>query len=506
MNTQRMRNKTMATPALKGLAGLAALALVALSGTAFAQAGTPSTKTAPVAAAASGPVEATLIFKNGRVLTGTIVSETPIAMKFKGESHGIAFETEYQKSEILEVKRGAAVAAPAAADAPAAIPSAISELDAAAITEGIVGDRVYVMELTGRFAEDITLSPIRSALRDARNQKANTIIIVVNNTVFDAEQFMDAELEAEATTAREIRNVEPILSHLIQQMPRDWEAAGLQPPRMVTLVKKAMGGSAFIPLVSKEIYFAPEGKLGGVGSMDTNILAVGGSRRVLEKWLAASLQTAVGWVNHSGFPQPEELTRALTMVRDVYTLRIENGKPLLVTGYPANPSELLLSDDGEGPNADNIVQMSRGEGNDVLTINADLATMLGLSKGTVSSQDELLQNLGYTSGNLVKSRADNIMRDWSRGIVSARSELRRLREDYADIQVEGEWTERRNARSSQISRIEQMKQVLTRFGEGISPRWLNENGFALTGEGTPDLAQLTLIQDQIRAAQLADRR
>jgi hypothetical protein len=511
MNAARTKTRAMGTPAFtpafKGLfAGLAAMALVAASGTAFAQAGTPATKPAAAAApAASGPVEATLIFKNGRVLTGTIVSETPVAMKFKGESHGIPFETEYQKSEILEIKRGAAVsAAPAAPTAaPAALPA---EPESAAMTEGIVGDRVYVMELTGKFAEDITLSPIRSALRDARNQKADTLIIVVNNTVFTAEQFMDAELEAEATTAREIRNVEPILSHLIQQMPRDWETAGLQPPRMVTLVKKAMGGTAFIPLVSKEIYFAPEGKLGGVGSMDTNILGIGGSRRVLEKWLAASLQTAVGWVNHSGYPQPEELTRALTMVRDVYTLRIENGKPVLVTGYPANPSELLLTDDGAGPNADNIEQIARGMGNDVLTITADLATMLGLSKGTVSSQDELLQALGYTSANLVKSRADNIMRDWSRGLISARADLRRLRDEYGDIRVEGEWTDRRNARSSQISKIEQMKQVLSRFGEGLPPRWLNENGFAIGEDGLPDLAQLTLIQDQIRAAQLADRR
>jgi hypothetical protein len=33
-----------------------------------------------------------------------------------------------------------------------------------------------------------------------------------------------------------------------------------------------------------------------------------------------------------------------------------------------------------------------------------------------------------------------------------------------------------------------------------------QNGFAIGEDGLPDLAQLTLIQDQIRAAQLADRR
>jgi hypothetical protein len=98
------------------------------------------------------------------------------------------------------------------------------------------------------------------------------------------------------------------------------------------------------------------------------------------------------------------------------------------------------------------------------------------------------------------------MRDWSRGIVSARSDLRSLRDEFNDIRVEGDWIERRNARSSQINKIEQMKQVLTRFGEGIDPRWLRQNGYAINGDGSPNLVQLTFMQDQIRAAQLADRR
>ncbi len=501
-----MRTPTMPLRAGRGLfnalvGGVAAMALVAAAGTAMAQTGAaPAAATSP---AASGPVAATLIFKNGRVLKGTIISETPIAIKFKGESHGIAFETEYQRSEILEVQRGeAVVAAPAAkADVPATVPAVASPADPAP-----TGDRVYVFELTGKFGEDIALKPITDALRDARNQRANTLIMILNNQVIEAESDTAAEEEQLQTDYSEIRGAEPILSHLLQQMPRDWERDGLPAPRVVSWVKKAMGGPAFMPLITKEIYFAPDGKLGGIGYMDVGIISRGGSRRVLEKWLAASLQTAVGWVNHSGFPQPEELCRALTMVRDVYTLRIENGKPVIVTGYPSNPGEILLTDDGEGPNADNIVQLARGEGNDVLTINADMATMMGLSRGTVSSQDELLQALGFTEANLVKSRADQIFSSWSRGLVDARADLRRYREELGEIRVEGEWAERRNARSAQIRKIDQMKSTLMAWGDGLEPRWLLRNGYRITDDGSPDLAPLTAMQDQIRAAQLADRR
>ncbi len=509
MNAQHAKKSTLRAPAGRGLiqtlmGGVAAMALVALAGTAMAQSAVAPAAPSKPAAAASGPVAATLIFKNGRSLTGTILSETPLAIRFRGESHGIAFETEYQRSEILEVQRGAAVAAPAAkADVPGtpAAPATAAPSDAAP-----TGDRVYVMELTGKFGEDIALKPITDALRDARNQKANTLIMVLNNQVIEAESDTAAEEEQLQTDYSEIRGAEPILSHLLQQMPRDWEREGLPQPRVVSWVKKAMGGPAFMPLITKEIYFAPDGKLGGIGYMDVGIISRGGSRRVLEKWLAASLQTAVGWVNHSGFPQPEELCRALTMVRDVYTLRIENGKPVIVTGYPANPGEILLTDDGEGPNADNIVQLARGEGNDVLTINADMATMMGLSRGTVASQDELLQALGMTEANLVKSRSAQIFESWSKGLIDARASLRRYREEVAEIRVEGDWAERRNARSSQLRKIDQMKATLTQWGDGLEPRWLLRNGYRITNEGSPDLAPLTALQDQIRAAQLADRR
>jgi hypothetical protein len=495
--------------------GIAAIAL--LAGTALGQASGTSApaKSGQATTTAQGssdqsatPVEATLIFKNGRVLKGTIVSETTLTLKFKGESHGIPFETEYQKSELLEVQRGAPAAKTGAAGG-AATPPAAPAIVAPAGQDGnqdIKGDRVYFMELKGKFGEDITLEPIKDVLKDARNLKTTTLIMVVNNQVFDAESDGAAEDEQIATDYSEINRVQPILSHLLQQMPRDWERAGQSPPRLVTWVKKALGGPAFLPLITKDIYFAPEGKLGGVGYMDVGIISRGGSRRVLEKWLAASLQTAVGWVNHSGFAQPEELCRALTMVRDVYTLRIENGRPTIVTGYPANPGEILLTDDGEGANADNIIQLARGEGNDVLTITADLATTMALSKGTVSTEDELLLALGYTRDNVLKGRSEQILKNWSDGLIDARAALRRYREEFADIRVEGDWTERRNARSSQLRKIDQMKSTLTQWGDGLDPYWLRRNGYPINGDGSPNLVPLEAQQDTIRAAQLADRR
>ncbi|MFN5945736.1 MAG: hypothetical protein ACK46I_11695, partial [Phycisphaerae bacterium] len=47
----------------------------------------------------------TLIFRNGNVLKGTIVSETDTSIRFKSEVAGLALETEYSRELILEVKR-----------------------------------------------------------------------------------------------------------------------------------------------------------------------------------------------------------------------------------------------------------------------------------------------------------------------------------------------------------------------------------------------------------------
>jgi hypothetical protein len=453
---------------------------------------------APVAMTASTD---TLIFKNGNVLEGTIVSETGTHVRFKGELHGIAFETEYPKADILEIKRGTGQAAgQAATDTKVVDPSSyLTPPPAPVIDDG--RDKIYWIDLTGKFGEEITQTPLRNALKDAKNQRADVIIVMVDNKVVDDEEIRgNEELEKLYAQFDELFRAEKIMAVVVDEVPAEWQ----KPPRIIYWVRRALGGIAFMPLTSKEVYFHPEGKLGGVGNL--NGMRARGHRRVVEKQISLRRGHAVGWVNQSGFPQPEMLVRALTQEDFVLSLKIEGGRPVLFEGYPSNPGEELLTDDGMEGNADTIDQAARGEGNDVLTLDHRLAKLLGISKGTAETRDELLSLLGYRADQIVKSRSEAIMRDWVRGFEAGKTQARRLWEEFGEVQVQGDYDQRRQARSTQIQKIEQIKSIFKRYAESFEWRWLARYGFPIDGEGGPGIAQLTEIQDRIRTQQLLDRR
>ena len=51
------------------------------------------------------PTQDVLIFRNGTVKYGKIVSENATKVVFKGMAAGIAYETDFEKADILEIKR-----------------------------------------------------------------------------------------------------------------------------------------------------------------------------------------------------------------------------------------------------------------------------------------------------------------------------------------------------------------------------------------------------------------
>ena len=150
---------------------LAASALFALAGwlgvsnTALGQAGQPEKAAAKAddKTTAQTPTEDILIFRNGNVRNGTILSETPTSVKFKGVVSGIDYTTDYPKSDILEIKHGVKAAAGAGTPDPKTTP--VPAAKAPAVTDdGIAKKNVYWVDLKGVFGEDISQTPIRQAL------------------------------------------------------------------------------------------------------------------------------------------------------------------------------------------------------------------------------------------------------------------------------------------------------------------------------------------------------
>ncbi len=481
-----MRHETGAIG--RGLTALAAAALLAAlgAGPAWAQ---------PLQAAKPEPTKAvqgpdTLIMRNGTVLTGKILSETPSSLKFSGLSHGIAYESEFQKADILEIKRGALAEAPAAPSAdPGATPKAGDPKPAPPAQDKKI---VYLIDLEGKFGEDITQTPLRGAIRDARKQNAEYIIIRLNNDWRAEGDFED--LPDDAAAFDELFRAEDLMPVFMTDLPKEWE--GQKPPQVVFLVEQAMGGACFLPMICPTIYFTPEARMGGVGNL-TRLFGSTGDELVRQKQYSLRLAHAEGWANVGGYDY--RLLGALCRTEDVLSVSFEGGRPVYHARMPETPGELLLTDDGKEINEDNIEALARGEGNDVLTLNAKLAQDLLVSKGTCRNVDEVIDALGIArSADKTYGRSKQIMEGWTESVRQAKKNIIRLLQEFTDIQVAGEYPARTKARGQKIRKIQEVISILERYDESLTGRWRGQNGI-------PGLDQLLLIIEQLRVQQMADK-
>lgn len=441
----------------------------------------------------------TLVFLNGKVLKGTILSETATTIRFKGLVSGIPFEADYEKKDISTITRatkkpaggapsGATPAAVPTTGAPVATPAAATPTDAKAAVDDSL-PKYYWIDLKGEFGRDISETPIRNAVREAQVNKADYIIVSIKADW--KPQYGEAYADF-GDNLSEVFRAEP-MAKVFAEIANEWD----EQPTTVFWVKDAMAGAAFLPFISPNIYFHSEGRLGGLGGLSFLFRGVGDDF-VQEKQKSLRMGHAEGVLRLGGYD--DRLVRAMSRYEAVYTLTYENGVPKMVDRMPENPGEELLTDDGEGANADRMEDRVRGIGNDVLTLDARLAKLLGVSKGTVDSKDELLTELGLARGATeISGKSEKIFKDWSTGLDNAQRQLRRLVNDYREIEVEGEWTERTAARGKQKRTLLEIKGVLNRWGEALSDRWLGQNGI-------PGIGQLDTLIEQIGIEQKLDKK
>jgi len=452
------------------------------------------------AAASADETEDVLVFANGKVLKGTIVSETAKTIKFKGLVSGIAFESEFEKKDITSITRatkkadGKGDSKPEAAKTVDAS-SVASAPKAAADAEG--SQAWYWIKLSGKFGRDISQTPLRQAIRDAKANNASTIIIEL-----DADELKLQQVGHEAFASAEdgfasVFRAEPMTTILTDEMPREWDSM----PRIVTWVKRAEGGAAFLPFACPNIYFHPDGKIGGLGGL-TFLFGGQANERVYEKQVSLRLGHAEGILLAGGYD--DRLVRAMAMHEYVLTLGFKDGKPVLYQRMPENPGEELLTDDAneEAGRRDGIQTLARGTGNDVLTLDSRLALLLGVSKGEVSTKDELLTELGLDrDAREIKGRSDRIMKDWRTGLDSAERQVRRILDDYQAVEVEepGGYTERTKARGRRTKLLNELVALLDRWEEALDDNWRGENRI-------PSDAEIKTILEQIKLEQMVDRK
>jgi len=467
--------------------------LVAASGALLSAASTLAQASGqPAAAKAAETEDDILIFHSGKQMTGKVLSETSTSVKFRGMVSGIPFETEYPKADLLLVKRGKAIEKKADGSMPVAKGDVkVAEPEVVAPVAG--QKRIYWIDLTGEFGEDISQTPIRKAIKDAQDNKADVIILRLD-ALFS--QDGKTPLPNDVANFDEIFRAEPIAEIFTQEIKREWK----NPPRIVMWVKDAMAGSALLPFVCPEIYFHSQGRIGGLGNLSA-MFGSTGDDVVREKQRSLRMGHAEGWALSGGYDY--RLIRAMARVEYVLSVKFEDGQPVLFEGYPKEPGDVLLTDDGMDANADSLSERVAGTGNDVLTFDERIARLINVSKGTVDTKDELIAAMGLErDGVLVDGRSKHIMKEWSNGLDNAKRRLKKLwQEEYQEIEVAapGGYTERTAARGHQKRVLENIKSLLKQWGEGISQRWLGENQIP------PEDVIHTLLE-RIRLEQMADQR
>ncbi len=375
-----------------------------------------------------------LIFRNGRRVEGRIISETDTEIVFEVVVSGIKAKTTYPKAEILEIQRNA-IEAPVATEIPAT-PMTTEPSKPASAREGV--PKVYLLELEGDLGWDISETPLKNVFADAVSHKPD--VIVVSMDCGSRPRRFDGLFQAE--------DLGPIVEKLI--------ADG---NRVVFWIDTAAFGAAFLPLVSPEIYFYTEGRLGGVGDLsDFDI----GDEMVNQKQISLRLGHAEGFAIKGGY-EPL-LVRAMALREMWLCAKIVGGKPIYIQREP-RPQDgegwIVLTDDGEGSNKDEF----QFEGNDVLNLDAEMARKLGVSKGTVDNLDDLIFELRIGRDYEVEhGKSEQILERWKDDVERAVDQIERLQQELQEVAS--------GSRDGTLQRkrlLEQWYGILTRFAEVLDP-------------------------------------
>lgn len=426
-----------------------------------------------------------ITFADGRIVKGEILEETETTIRMRVVMFGTSAETTYQKADILAIKRDVETAE-AAAEAPRQ-PERSGRRTSRDREAAPGAEKVYVIELVGDFGRDISQTPMREAIEDARKNDADVVLFVLEND-WSVNAFEERGDEVGAFD--QFFRAEEMFEVFKSDLKRGWD----EEPRVAFWVKRGMGGAAFLPLISKEIYFHPEGKIGGLGNLEYQFGSTG-DEVVRQKQISLRLKTAEGAALLGGYDPL--IVEAMAMLSEVFSYRIEGGKAVIVRGWPdAGKGEILLTDDGEGENQDNIQQLARNQGNDVLTLDATLAQRLGVSKGTAATLDDVIFQMGIGRNHVVvEGQSDRIMEGWSRSLINAERQLRELWEQYNEVQVAGNQQQRRRARSMQIRTLERMIAMVRKYEEAVIPQQI----------GVPPRNWMEIRIESIKLEQLADR-
>lgn len=334
-----------------------------------------------VAQAEEGEKLDRLVLASGRVVEGRILEEDADGVRIMVMLAGIEAPATYSAGEILKIERD--VVAPKGGGV-----TADDEDDFEIERDRSAGDGpvVYHMKLDGMLIPGsgiggappepvIAPSTLRRALEDAAAHDPEAVII-----------------EFDVTSASGLGGV--ILVEDYGAIVEPFVANGM---RVVFWVERATGGAGLLPFSAPEIYFKPDGEMGGLGQVGE---IESGDDWVNRKLLSAALGHAAGMAIKGGYAP--EIIRAMCVESNWLAARFDGGRVEYIEHEPRESDGegwIILTDDGEGKNADDEEELDQ---NDVLNLRADWAYRLGVSKGEFDDLDDLVWELGIDDDYVVE--------------------------------------------------------------------------------------------------------
>ncbi|MCK4873304.1 MAG: hypothetical protein KAS72_11310 [Phycisphaerales bacterium] len=312
----------------------------------------------------------TLKFNDGRTWDGEILQETDDLIKFKMVIGAIEQIRWVSKDDLKRIIRDepAGDTNAAAATSPDVVPSADASSDD---FDPDVPTLVFIPmeDMVGTYMNSL---PLREALEEAEEFGDNVVAVLVFNSG--------------GGMLREIL----IMSDVIEEYKHKI--------RVVSWITSAISAAAMTAIACEEIYFMPEGNLGGCTGFFWN----GSSYELVKDEALEQVLMMMERLSERGGYDPLIMRK---MQVNWFTLSCDIDPDGVVRFYPDDRGEFLVSPEGE-----------------ILTFNSQTAMQFGFGKGVAETEEELADLLQLTEWQR-SDAGEKIMERWHDTIRGAEKQV-----------------------------------------------------------------------------------
>lgn len=360
---------------------------------------------------------------DGRQFTGNIIEETDDVITMEIFMMGMRTKQTWLRKDVLDVLHDAIANTEVKKPAKEGV-----EIKAASgkvlYDPNDTRHTVYKVPIKGQVGLDAHTRIIRMVWDEAIAAHAQTIILE-----FDCSQELGPGADIE-----EYRDFFEVLK-------REARAKEIH---VVVWVKNASGVGLAYALMFPEIYFQPDGQMGGGWVINETLSQNFKDEAVRSKMISAWVGICRGMAEEGEHDQL--LCEAMIRPEVVLSMDYEGDQPRFRNDLEG---EVPL-DAKNGPEPENALELSAKQANEY-----------GISGGTYRTVDDLMFKLGFREYRYVEGNAEDFTKKWADGWRKALDEYRYIRADMALIDTYNEPIDRKIAKK--ISKLREVQALIKKW-------------------------------------------